>query len=193
MLLDTRFRNTLLGVMGLFFVLDGCTSSRIIAPHSPGAQRDTLDLAEVQESIRDRNIQLFLVDKQQINGSDAIIGADSLRLSREEDRAAIGVPLDSIRTVEWRDHVSGLVGGFFAGAVVGGTAGWAIGSATSHGDLAGLGVAVSTLGGAVLGAVAGTLLGGVPGRRVIYRFPPGSDAAHQPESGVDTMKEGSIP
>jgi hypothetical protein len=154
----------------VFSTLAGCTSMRIVGPHSPESPGDSLDYAEVQQRIERRTVRVTLRDGHVHSAVDVQVASDSVRFAGQLDGIARTVPTIDVLLIEKSDHFLGGIGGFLSGAFGGGFLGWAYGSATAHGEMRGLTVGLSMIDGVFVGAICGGLIGGIHGVATIYDF-----------------------
>jgi hypothetical protein len=154
----------------LAFLACGCSTTHPVV--EPGI-RNPYTEAQFSDRVLDEEVTVEFTNGEE---ADAVLfqmredsctwrdpGTDLSRVARTRD----------IRAVVKRDHFLGAmeglwIGGLGTGIVAGLVAGVAAGR--SHSDLEGLGEALAFIGGAVVGAVAGTWYGASTGHKEYYEF-----------------------
>lgn len=169
------------------FVLSSCTSTRIVATDAVGSHSDSLSYSEVQKRLCAKPVRVVLVNDHVVSGIVDQVSRDSVRLVDRMNASAVVVPTSTVLRIERVDRIGGVFGGFLAGALGGMILGGAVGASLHppSGEMHGFGVALCAVGGACLGAVAGTLFGGFHGIVEMYQFRGESDT-HSSLQSVNT-------
>jgi hypothetical protein len=156
----------------LLFLWSGCTSTQMVGGEGERSEKTQLTYSEVQDELRGKTVRVILMNGQQLSGTIGGIASDSVRLWNDYGTEYVAIPTHEVRGVEKTDRGVGGVGGLLAGTFGGFLVGGALGEVLTPqgGDMRGLGVALYAVGGACVGAVAGTVYGVSHGLISFYQF-----------------------
>jgi hypothetical protein len=109
---ERRFWPVLL-IAALF--LAGCSATYHVALDRPTARNDTLSLSRLNSRLADTRVIVHRVSGPDLQGSFESCNADSSRFLGDSSGVQAIVPTSDIKTIEFADHWSGLLGGLLAG------------------------------------------------------------------------------
>jgi hypothetical protein len=150
-------RNVTLLLLAL--VAWGCSSSNLVTP--TGGEK-SLSYADLNMNLAGENVSVFFIDGRQAKGAGLRLDVDSASWIDTETGNIVKVPTSTIDKVETKNRTAGGLLGLGAGIAAGGGIGLIVGEGAAQrpGDVGiGLEVVAFTAGGAVLGGLAGTLVG----------------------------------
>ncbi len=101
--------------------LAGCTATYQAALDRPTARGDTLSLTRLNSRLAERHVVLRRVNGEETQGTYLRSSQDSCYLLTNDSSTVSTVVIltSNIRSVEYKDHWSGFVGGLIGGFVVG--------------------------------------------------------------------------
>ncbi|HEX9006360.1 MAG TPA: hypothetical protein VF889_03630 [Bacteroidota bacterium] len=173
--MDTGIRLTASLLLCASCILGGCSyTAPVTFEHAPPG-RGVFTLARLNQRLAGKHVLLRMRDSSKMKGEFIVCSAAYCRIVREDDDtslspAPVNVPVQTLGSIEYKDHAMGALIGFLGGA----GAGYMIFTGSSAGSYTASHERPLGASEFLWGGLTGCILGWLTGQSCVYQLPDSS-------------------
>ena len=172
-------------------LISGCGYAVPVVLDRDTAHGDTVTVSRLNEKLADKGVVLHTLEGNRLDVQFITASSESCRYVDDSTGLPAAMPMRSLSTIEYRNHLNGAIDGFFEGALIGLGVGAILGAVTAHHSEPGVDAVFAGVAGGMLGAVIGAVWHGISGERTDYAIPQDSlvvSPVQEPGSSDSTVE-----
>jgi hypothetical protein len=170
----SEMRRSILSVLITALVVSGCGYTMpVVLDTKETASGDAMTIAKLNDHLADRHVVLHTIDSGDVEGQYVMCLRDSCWYLDGSTNSKLCLPTTEIRSIEYRNHATGVVCGFLfgAGAFAGtGALLKSVADGATGGNASEMGLTYVAVLGVLAGGATGAFFYGMEGARNEYEF-----------------------